>query len=548
MRPFTLPIHPFIPVLLLAAIVRFWNLGGMPILFFDSGAYLGEGRFLASAVQRASDAVFHPAPGAPGDPIARAVRAVEVGTAGHPPDLAKPGQSVLLAIPILILGPSTLAAGLAPALAGLGTIAATYGIGSVGWNRRVGLVAAFLLAISAEHIVYSREPLVESTGLVFATLAGLLYVPRVVRPDCGGTRRIFIVGCLVGLAFACNNRLLYLCGPFGLTEIILAWRQRPPRRVQSLVQGLIALGVGFLLPIGVFEGAFLAAQAIGRAYGTNPDFLDYAHQFVNFMRMNPATRSRIDQWPTVFADLGLMDGLPVLAFFMVGLVSLVTRPRSWTPPSVFLALSLLMPLVLFSVYSSGEVRMRNFSVALPWIMLTAAIGLCWLAQRTRFTAAILTGACAVLGLLALPRAMAIVTAPSAIPALIPAMAQNGIDRVASTNGPVLSYYIGEDRTNARLRPAFINTQADLVQIASDYPGIVVDMQGFWTPGPVTGRAARVSPFFQAPNGSDVLFLADLLERHGMAWGEWKDVLDEWNANRTSATLMRLYWSADLVES
>lgn len=549
MRPFTPPIHPFIPLFVLAAIVRFWNLGAMPILDFDSGAYLGEGRFLASAVQRAADAVFHPTAGAPGDPLARAVAAAAVGTAGHPPDLAKPGQSVLLALSILALGPTTFAAGLAPALAGLGTIVATYGIGSLGWNRRVGLVAAFLLTISAEHMVYSREPLVESTGLVFATVAGLVYVLRLVQPErFGSARTLFAVGCLVGLAFACNNRLLYLCGPFGLTEILITWRQSQLRCARWLASRLVALVVGFLVSILLIEGAFLAAQALGRAYGANPEFLDYAHQFVNFMRMNPASRSRIDQWPTFFADLGLMDGLPVLGLFVLGVVSVLVRPRSWTRPDVFLAVSLVMPLVLFSVYSSGEVRMRNFSVTLPWVMLAAAIGLCWLAEQTRFATLIVTGACAVLAVLALPRGISIVTAPSATPALLATLAQHGIDRVASTNGPVLSYYIGEDRTNARLRPAFINTEADLEQIASDYPCIVVDMQGYWTPGPVTDRADRLRPFFQAPNGSDALFLADLLERHGMAWSEWKDVLDEWSANRTGATLTRLYWSADLAAS
>ncbi|GAC1318245.1 MAG: hypothetical protein NVSMB2_12870 [Chloroflexota bacterium] len=536
-------------MLLLAALVRFWHLGGMPVLFFDSGAYMGEGRFLASAAQRAVDAVVHAAPGTPGDPIARAVKAVELGTAGHPPDLAKPGQSILLGMSMLVFGPTTFAAGLVPALAGVGTIAATYGIGSVAWNQRTGLVAAFLLTISAEHLVYSREPLVESTGLVFATVAALVYMRRLVQPQrlrSAGT--LFVVGCLVGLAFACNNRLLYLSGPFGLMEIMVWWRDGGLRYWRPLLTSLVALGFGFLFPLALTEGAFLAAQAIGHAYGAQPQFLDYAHQFVNFMRMNPASRSRIDQWPTFFADLALMDGLPVLAFFLVGLVYLVARRRSWSHPVVFTTVSLLVPLVLFSVYSSGEVRMRNFSVALPWTMLVAAVGLCRLAERTRCAPALVAAGCAILSALALPRAISIVTAPSATPALVARLADIGIERVASTNGPVLSYYIGEDHTNARLRTAFINTEADFQQIAVDYPFVVLDMQGYWAPGPLPERAPRVTPVFQAPNGSDTLFLADLLERHGMAWGQWTDVLGEWTANHAAATLMRLYRSADLVAS
>ena len=36
--------------------------------------------------------------------------------------------------------------------------------------------AAALLAISGQHVVYSREPLVEADGLFFATAASLVYL------------------------------------------------------------------------------------------------------------------------------------------------------------------------------------------------------------------------------------------------------------------------------------------------------------------------------------------------------------------------------------
>jgi hypothetical protein len=539
-------VAPLVGILVLAALLRFWQLSSTPILYFDSGAYLGEGRFLASAAQRSADAWLHPASDAPANPLARVVRAVEDGTAGHPPDLAKPGQSILVAIAILLFGPTTLAAGLVPALAGLGTVAITYTIGSAGWNRRVGVVAAFLLAISAEHLVYSREPLVESTGLFFATLASFVYLQRLVEPErFGGLGTLLVAGCLLGVAFACNNRLLYLPVMLGSLELIFAWRDDALRRWQTVVLRVAALGVGFVLPIVVLEVAFLGAQALGAAFGSTPGFVDYAHQFVNFMRMNPASRARLDQWPTFFADLGLMDGLPLLAVFLVGTVVLLVR-RAWSRADVFLAVSLLVPVVLFSVYSSGEVRMRNFSVVLPWAMLVAALGLCWVAERTRYPSVVVAVALCALGLFTLPRDLSIIDAPTATDELLDTLARSGIQRVASTNGPVLSYYLGEERTNARLRPAFINTEADLQDIAADYPYVEVDMQAYWTPGPVTDRAALVAPVYQAANGSDALFLAFLLERHGIGWGEWNDVLDEWQANRGAATLMRLYRSSDLV--
>jgi Dolichyl-phosphate-mannose-protein mannosyltransferase len=537
-------VHPLLGVLVVAAVLRFWQLSAMPILYFDSGAYLGEGRFLASAAERAADAWLHPVQGAPANPLSRVVQGVATGTAGHPPDLAKPGHVILLGLAMLVLGPTTLAAASVPALAGLGTVAATYALGRAGWDRRVGIVAAFLLAVSAEHLVYSREPLVESTGLFFSTLASVAYLQQIIHPRGGSFAGLVVVGLLFGASFACNNRLSFLPVSLGTVELVL-WRDRGWRHWRSCLPRVAALTGGFLLPLVTIEGAFLAAQAMGRAFGANPGFLDYAHQFANFVRMNPPSRARFDQWPTFFADLGLMDGVTVLVLFLVGIVVLVLR-SSWPRPNVLLATSLLLPLVLFSVYSSGEVRMRNFSSALPWAMLAAAHGLWWIAEHVPKPRAAAATALVLVGLLALPRDLAIVSAPSAVPALLATLQRESIDHVASTNGPVLSYYVGEDHTNARLAPAFINTEADLRQIAANYPFIEVDMQAYWTPGPATAAADQTTPVFQESHGSDALFLADLLESQGIAWGDWNGVLNVWRQNRGPATLMRLYRSADLV--
>ena len=162
-----------VAILVLAAIVRLWGLGGQPVLFFDSGVYLGEGAFLASAAQRAASALVSPGPVGP---LERVALATQDGTDAHPPDIAKPGHAVLLAISMLLLGKTALAGALVSALAGIGTIAATYALGMRGWGPRVAIPAAILLAISGQAVVYSREPLVEADGMFFATVAALIYL------------------------------------------------------------------------------------------------------------------------------------------------------------------------------------------------------------------------------------------------------------------------------------------------------------------------------------------------------------------------------------
>jgi hypothetical protein len=206
----------------------------------------------------------------------------------------------------------------------------------------------------------------------------------------------------------------------------------------------------------------------------------------------------------------------------------------------------LVPLALYSVYSTGEVRMRHFSLALPWVMLAAALGLHWLAAHLgRYERWALAGAMTLLAVLAAPRIAALDSAPSGMPAILEAIGTGG---AASTNGPVLSFYIGEARTNARLREAFVNVPADLPALAATYPLLVVDMQASVFPGELTDLYARTTPRLAVQNGNDAWYLADLLEHYGINWGGWADLLDKWQSNREAASQLRVYDLRGLVRS
>jgi hypothetical protein len=515
----------FVAIVALAAVVRLWGLGGQPVLYFDSGVYLGEGAFLASAAQRATSALFSPGP--PG-PLERIAFATQDGTDAHPPDIAKPGHAIILAISMLILGKTALAGALVSALAGIGTVAVTYALGMHGWGPRVAIPAAILLAISGQHLVYSREPLVEADGLFFATLASFVYL------RARGQRGLLLAGILWGVAFACNNRLSYLPAVFFVAELA-----RWPGIAKFVRRGAV-VAAGCLTPLALIEGAYLIAKGIGRLTGARVTFLDYAQQLVAFTRMNPPDRVRFDEWPTYFVDTALMDGLGVLALLLLGIGVLAWRLRKpqRSRADLLLAGSLLVPLALYSVYSTGEVRLRHFSLAIPWVMLAAAIGLQWLTSFVRrYENWTLAGAVALLTALAVPRIVALDTPPSGMSAVL-AFVGNGA--VAGTNGPVLSFYTGEARSNARLREAFVNVPADLPPLAAAFPTLVVDMQAEVFPGELTDIYARATPRLSVANGNDAWYLADLLEHYGINWGGWNELLATWQSNRDAASQLRVY--------
>jgi hypothetical protein len=312
----------------------------------------------------------------------------------------------------------------------------------------------------------------------------------------------------------------------------------------------VVIGVGFLTPLAIIEGAYVVARVLGRAAGARMDWLDYAQQLAAFSRMNPPDRLRFDQWPTYFVDLALMDGLPVLGLMLVGIAVLLWRVTRAGPPvraDLLLAGSLLVPLVLYSFYSTGEVRLRHFSLAIPWVMLTAAIGLQWLAGRLarQRTATAVGAMLALLVVLAFPRIAAFDSAPSGASTVLAAI---GSRPAASTNGPVYAFYLGEDHTNARLRRAFVNVPADLASLAATYPLLIVDMQAYVFSGELTDIYAHATPIASAPNGNDAWYLADLLEHYGSTLDGWTDLLAKWQANREQASQLRVYQFSTLVGS
>jgi hypothetical protein len=166
-----------------------------------------------------------------------------------------------------------------------------------------------------------------------------------------------------------------------------------------------------------------------------------------------------------------------------------------------------------------------------------------LARRHQSSA--LAGGLSLLTLAAVPRLVALDSAPSGMPAVLNAI---GTNDAASSNGPVLAFYLGEDRTNARLRDAFVNVPADLPPLAAKYPLVAVDMQASVFAGELTNIYAQATPRLSIPNGNDAWYLADLLEHYGISWGEWTPLLAKWQANREDASQLRVYALPDLVRS
>jgi 4-amino-4-deoxy-L-arabinose transferase-like glycosyltransferase len=462
---------------------------------------------------------------------------------------------VLIAISILLFGHSPFAGILVSAVCGFATVWVTYVLGARGWGRGVGLIAALLLAVSGQHVFYSREALVEADGLFFATLGSLVYLIGTRRLVAGaGTRwqRVrwaLLAGGLYGVAFACNNRLVFLPAVLLLVELGL-WRDLGRNALRTVVEHAGALAAGVALPLLFIQGLFVAGRQVAKLYGASALWMDYREQFLGFAQMNAPTRLRLDQWPTYPTDVFLMEGPALLVLVPLAILAALRIRR---PTDRLLLAWLLVPLALYSVYSTGEIRMRHFSLALPWLMLAGALGVRWLTDRARRVLGQKGEWAAATVLVVLSAGPALVSAarfvapPSGADSLLAYAAEHKIDRIAGINGPVMGYLMGNDRANGSGRGAFVLSYDDLRWLEGEkYEYLTVDQQLYLFPNALLTQISEAEPVATWPNGNSAYYLADILEHSGIRWGEWDRVLALQQRYAGPATELRLYRLQDIL--
>ena len=105
-------------------------------------------------------------------------------------------------------------------LADIATILVVYGIASLAFDRRTGLLAALLTALAVIHIQLSHFFAVDTLQAMFA-IAALYFMIRVARE--GRMRDSLLAGALVGLGLATKASQLPIVAPFVIAHLMFAF-------------------------------------------------------------------------------------------------------------------------------------------------------------------------------------------------------------------------------------------------------------------------------------------------------------------------------------
>lgn len=175
----------------------------------------------------------------------------------------------LVALAVGAFGPSPVAIRLVAAILGTLTIPATYALGRTWFNRRVGLLAAAILAITFWHVHLSRigfraVALPLCTALALAVGWRGLTEDRALRPILGGA--------LYGVSFYTYLAARFTPLALAVFSLYLVWRQAGNIRPRALVW-FMAVTLAVVAPLAVYamqhpEIVFARANEV---LITNPD-------------------------------------------------------------------------------------------------------------------------------------------------------------------------------------------------------------------------------------------------------------------------------------
>ena len=272
------------------------------------------------------------------------------------------------------------------ALADTATVAVVYKLGLLLFNRRVGLLAAGLVAMAVLHIQLSHFFAAETFQTLFTTTS-LYFMVQVVRR--GRLRDSLWAGVFVGLAMATKVSSAPILLPLALAHVFAAWRQAP------------VFAVPFDVPAAWWRQAIALASAFGLAAAafivTEPyALLDSGRyiaavmeqsEVVRRIRDYPYTRQYVDTIPVVYQawhltlfGLGPLLGLVALGGLVWAGVKVLWRGGA----ELTLLLAFLVPLLV--VTASLEVKfLRYLLPATPLAVLLGAAmlfgGVDWVRER-----------------------------------------------------------------------------------------------------------------------------------------------------------------------
>lgn len=341
---------------------------------------------LVAAALRLPDLVQTP-PGIHYDEAANGILAADIGLRGERPIFiaSYTGKEALFfyfaAGLIRLIGESVFSLRLTAAFIGLLTVAATYWLGyELFRDRRIGLLAAALLAVSFWHLLFSR--------LGFRAISQPLLQALVVAALFRGLRRDswpWLAFAGLGLGLTAYTYLAARVFPIPLALALLPVlfnRRHAPRRWLQLGFFVVLAGLVLVPLLAYFlrhpEAFWVRINQVGPETGSFSALIESYGQSLGmlFIKGDPYWRFNIPDLPI----FNWLWGVLMLAGWLFLVVRLFRRQEDWQRSAHLLVVLIPFFMILPTALAVGEIvpsNLRGLGL-LPFLFFLPALGFWWL--------------------------------------------------------------------------------------------------------------------------------------------------------------------------
>jgi mannosyltransferase len=185
---------------------------------------------------------------------------------------------------MMLAGDSAFAVRLPSAMAGVLAVPVMYRVGTLLFDRRAGLLAALILALSAYHVRYAQEA--RAYGLmVFLTLLSFYFFARLIRGDAHRYASVGYVVCTTLLMYTHFYGVLFVAAQIIFVLVngqnLRRWILPGVALVLLYIPWVVLLGINVLSPTGAWRG--------GTTWIPEPTLVDVAKIFQAYSGSLPLT-------------------------------------------------------------------------------------------------------------------------------------------------------------------------------------------------------------------------------------------------------------------
>ncbi len=408
----------------LAVFLRTFRIFGRGLIFWDDGARILETQYLVDLIRFIQNNIHK-----------SLLRKGSLATAsssfcGTPPFDCNP-MNILIYAGTALAGVSVEHSALvANIVFGMLGLIGVYATAASMFDPQVAVLSAILLAVSGNHLLYSRSVHAEVTCGAFYIWATYAFYSSYTT---GSLTLLAVTGLLVGLAFACNSRQVYIPVFFFIYEAMVGWHGS----VDMMIPRVLLLGAGMALPLMVLVLAIDALKELGYP---GPSYLQQLGSLV--LGGRGSLSLRLPYLSMFLRSFWEMEGIVLLG----GLVGCGLLVAEGSLRAMIVVSQVLMPLLLWSARvaprtAEGQI-VAGFAHSMPRFMSSSIYALV-IAAAVAVTILPLFWAYLVVGivlLIGLHRAAGILKMRSGFKAAIAYMADHGSFGHMSFCPPISSVY------------------------------------------------------------------------------------------------------------